>query len=164
MKNAVRMITGAVLMLGVMAIAMSAVGAGCSAKAVTGSSHTPTAIATTEETGYRIKVMQNGKQIALLSLTQLQTLPAVTFSAYQRTETGPTLLSVLKLAGIDSFSKITISGMLRGRVATGELTLARNEVTDEVILDFSNQGTAKLAGSEIPFDNWIIDVSEMGVE
>jgi hypothetical protein len=151
--------------LGVTAMAASTLTAGCAARANSGSAATSSPASTsTEQAGYHINVLQNGRQTGSLSLAQLKTLPTVTFNAYQRTETGPTLLSALKLAGIDSFARITVSGMLRGRVATGELSLNRNDITDEVILDFSNEGKAKLAGSKIPFDNWIIDVSEVRVE
>jgi hypothetical protein len=160
MKTKTRM----VLVLVAAAIAVSALATGCTASTASNSTQTTATTSAAEPTGYHIKVLQTGKPPAYVTLGQLKTLPTVTFNAYQRTETGPTLLSALKLAGIDNFARLTASGMLRGRVATGEITLSRAEVTDQVILDFSNEGKAKLAGSQIPFDNWIIDVSEVRVE
>jgi hypothetical protein len=113
---------------------------------------------------YQIKVVLPDKQVVFLGLSELQILPKVSITAYGKSEEGPTLLSALDLAGVKEFNKVTVVGMLRGRVASGELTLNRSEVTSEVILDFTNRGTAKLSGSQIPEDNWIIDVSEMRVE
>jgi hypothetical protein len=113
---------------------------------------------------YAIKVFRNNKQIASLDIAKLQTLPKIPLTASGKSEEGPTLLSALELAGIKDFNKITVSGMIRGRIATTELTLTRAEVTPDVILDFSNRGTAKLAGDSIPFDNWVIDVSEIRIE
>jgi hypothetical protein len=94
----------------------------------------------------------------------MSSLPKVTVTAYGKTEEGPTLQSVLGLAGIEDFNTLTVKGMLRGRVATGELTLKPADVLGGAILDFSNRGTAKVAGANIPEDNWIIDVSEIWAE
>ena len=120
----------------------------------------------TSDTGYHISFFLNGKQVASLGLIELHTLPEVTLSipGAGSDEQGPTLLSVLELAGIKNFSKVTISGMLKGRIATGELTLNRGDITGEVILDFNNQGKTKLCGSQIPDSNWIIDVAEIHAE
>jgi hypothetical protein len=118
----------------------------------------------TEEDGYSIKILSGSKQIASLSLSELQSLPKVSLTAYGKSEEGPTLPSVLELAGVEEYTKVTVIGMVRGRIASAELTLTRSEITDEVILDFSNRGTCKLAGATIPDDNWIIDVEEMRLE
>jgi hypothetical protein len=133
---------------------------GCSGAADT-SNNTTTPAA---DAGYQIKITLKDGQITYLGLPELQTLPTVQMEAYGKSEEGPTFLSALELAGVSDFSKVTISGMLRGRVATGEITLSRAEVTEDVILDFSNRGTTKLAGPEIPEDNWIIDVAEISIE
>ena len=112
-------------------------------------------------TDYQIKFSVNGKQVASLGLNELHTLPDVTITAAGKTEIGPTLSSVLKLAGIKNYSGILISGMLKGRLATGELTLKPADITDTVILSYNNQGKVKLCGTNIPDTNWIIDVAEI---
>jgi hypothetical protein len=114
--------------------------------------------------GYRIKFYQKEKEVASLGLTDLHTLPEVTFTMSGKSETGPALLSVLKLAGIKDFSTIKVTGMLKGRLATGELTLNSGDVTGQVILSFNNQGKTKLCGTQIPDSNWIIDVAEIRAE
>ena len=121
--------------------------------------------ATSAETGYQIKVFSKGQQVASLGLTQLHSLPEVTIEmGGDSPGSGPTLQSVLELAGIQEYSKVTISGMVRGRIATAELTLHRAEITDEVLLDFTNQGKTKLCGKQIPQSNWIVDVTEIRAE
>jgi hypothetical protein len=113
---------------------------------------------TSTETGYHIHFFQNGQQV--------DSLPEVTLviAGKDSDETGPTLSSVLALAGIKDYSKIKVDGMLKGRIATGELTLNKSEITDEVMFDFNNQGKTKLCGSKIPEANWIIDVAEIYAE
>ena len=119
---------------------------------------------TTNDTGYQIKFFLNDNHVASLGLTELHTLPDVTLTMAGKSETGPTLSSVLELAGIKEFSDVKVSGMLKGRLATGELTLKQSEVTDEVILSYNNQGKTKLCGVQIPDTSWIIDVVEIRAE
>lgn len=114
--------------------------------------------------GYQIKVLMNGNQMASLGLSELRSLPEVTLDISGNNEQGPTLMSVLEMAGVKDFSKVTVSGMLKGRVATGELTLNQSDINNEVIISFNKQGKTKLCGTQIPDSNWIIDVAEIQVE
>ena len=114
--------------------------------------------------GYTIDIFSHDTQIASLSLDQLLNLPQVNVSAAGRTEEGPTLLSALDLAGVTNFSQLTATGMTQGRIAEAELTLTRDEIDDEVILDITNSGTAKLCGPNISFDSWIRDVNKLVVQ
>ncbi len=124
-----------------------------------------TNVTSANETGYQIKFFLKGQQVASLGITELHSLPEVAIEMGGDTpETGPTLQSVLDLAGIKEYSKVTVSGMLKGRIATGELALQRSEITNDVILDFNNQGKTKLCGKQIPESNWIIDVAEIRAE
>ena len=86
------------------------------------------------------------------------------FTADGKNEEGPTLMSALALVGIVDFSTVTVYGFIPGRLGTAEITLKRAEITDRVILDFSNQGTCKLAGADIPTNNWIVDANKMVVK
>jgi hypothetical protein len=131
----------------------------------TGSSETASGTTQTAETAYHIDFLSNGQQVVSLGLTELQSLPEVTIDMGGGSpETGPTLQSVLALAGIKDYSSVTIVGMTKGRLATAELTLKQAEVTVDVILDFNNQGKTKLCGKEIPDANWVIDVTEIRAE
>jgi hypothetical protein len=114
-------------------------------------------------TGYTIQVFRGEEKAGELTLTELSKLDKVQFNADGKDEEGPTLMSALALVSISSFNEITVYGYSRGRLATAELTLKRNQINDQVILDFSNQGTCKLAGVDIPSNDWIIDVNKMVV-
>jgi len=113
---------------------------------------------------YSIEIIQNGQHVTDVTLSQLHTLPEVSFTAIEKTQTGPTLLSVLQFAGITEFSKVTVSGLSKGRVATAEKELNRTDIDDQVILEFNNQGKTKLAAPSIPDSDWIIDVEAIEVE
>ena len=119
---------------------------------------------TANDTSYQIKFFLKDQQVAALGLTELHTLPDVTLTIAGKSEVGPTLSSVLALAGIKDFSDIKVSGMLKGRLATGELILKQSDITDEVILSYNNQGKTKLCGAQIPDSSWIIDVAEIHAE
>jgi hypothetical protein len=115
-------------------------------------------------TGYSIAVFSNDKQLGSLTLDQLSKLKKVTFTIEGKDEEGPTVLSALKLLSINDFTEITFYGYSKGRLATAELKLTKTQVNDKVILDFSNQGTAKLASPDIPSNNWVIDVTKIAVK
>ena len=115
-------------------------------------------------TGYSIAVFRGETQVGTLSLAELSTLRKFKFTSEGKTEEGPTLMSALALVGINDFSEITVHGFVPGRLATAEITLKRSEVNDKVILDFSNQGTCKLAGANIPAKNWIVDAKKMVIK
>ena len=125
---------------------------------------------TTENTGsdnpdvYSIKIYLNDTLKKSITVEDLQKLEQVSFSTENKDESGPTLLSVLKLAGIDDFSQVTAVGLGKGRLTSAELVLTRDQVDDTVILDLTNQGTAKVAGLNISSNDWIIDVSELRVK
>ena len=116
------------------------------------------------EEGYHIKIFLNGNEKESLSLSDIQNLPQVTVQAKGKDQIGPTLLSVMDQAGISDYSKVTIVGLAKGRVASAELELNKDEIDDKVVLDITNSGTAKLASPNIDENKWIIDVSEIRAE
>jgi hypothetical protein len=138
-----------------------AMGSACSQHKPVG---TDSAAPASTEAGYQIKVLYKGQPAEPLTLARLQSLPQVALASGDKSESGPTLLAALELDGIKTFNSVIVTGMVRGRIAAAELTLQRQEVTSDVLLDFSNRGTCKLAGTSIPQDRWVIDVSEIRVE
>jgi hypothetical protein len=134
----------------------------CAATSKTGSPSGNTQ--TTYSSDYQIKFFLKNQQVASLGLTELHSLPQVTLTIAGKSEIGPTFTSVLELAGIKDYSSVLVSGMLKGRLATGELTLKHSDITGEVILSYNNQGKTKLCGMQIPDTNWIIDVAEIKVQ
>ena len=116
------------------------------------------------EDGYSIDIYLNDSLVESVTLDELLELEQVAFTADNKDEEGPTLLSVLALAGIEDFSELTVYGLSKGRIAEAEITLTRDQVHDKVILDITNSGTAKLAASDIPSNDWIIDADEIKVK
>jgi len=113
---------------------------------------------------YAVDIYLDGSLGKSVTMDELLALEQISFTADNKDEEGPTLLSVLELAGIEDFSELTAYGLSKGRIAEAEITLSRNQVHDEVILDITNRGTSKLAASDIPSDDWIIDVEEIKVK
>ncbi len=113
---------------------------------------------------YALKVTEGGKVLARPSPADIRGLPSLKFIADGKEQEGPSLLSVLRLAGVQDFKRVTVIGMQRGRTHSAALPLDHAKVTDKVILDFNKRGETKLASPEIPSELWIIDVTELEVE
>lgn len=113
---------------------------------------------------YSIQVFLNDIQIGSLTIDKLSKLAKVSFTSEGKSEEGPSLTSALNLVGVKTFNEITVFGYSKGRVATAQITLQKSQVNDKVILDFSNQGTAKLASPDIALNNWIIDITKIVVK
>ena len=91
------------------------------------------------------------------SLKDLQALPAATITVDGKPQDGPAVLDVLKAAGITDFKEVTFTG-------TGTITLSREQVTAEVILDFNNRGLVKFAATSVPQANWPKDIAKIEVK
>ena len=91
------------------------------------------------------------------SLSDLQKLPATTITVDGKPQDGPALLDVLQAAQVTDFKEVTLSG-------SGSVTLARDQVTREVILDFTNRGTVKFAAMNVPKENWPKDITTIEVK
>jgi hypothetical protein len=130
---------------------------------VTASTTTP-APKTIPEGVYFVGVYLNGENKASFTVDDLSKLDQVEITANGSPQNGPTLLSVLKAAGITEFTAVTASGFSRGRLATAESTLTRAQIDDSVIFDMNKRGKAKLCGANIAQSNWIIDVEKIEVK
>lgn len=91
------------------------------------------------------------------SAADLQALPQAKITVDGKDEEGPSLADVLKAAGITDFAELTLTGDV-------SMTLTRAQVTGDVILDFTNRGTVKLAATSIPKDTWVKDITRIEVK
>lgn len=119
---------------------------------------------TKSEEVYSIKIYINDRLEYSITFDEIDALDKVAFSAENKDEEGPLLTDVLKAGGISFFNQVTVVGMSKGRLASAELVLTRDQIDNSVILDITNRGTTKLAGKNIPSNDWIIDVSELRIE
>jgi hypothetical protein len=124
----------------------------------------PAASDNTPPAGYSIAVSAGSGTVVYLTLDQLNKLAKTAVRAADRNNDGPSLSSVLDLAGIKEYKSVKVVGMDRGRMATAELSLERQQVTDKTILDITNRGTCKFVSPDVAFENWIYDVTALVVE
>lgn len=92
------------------------------------------------------------------SAADLKALPLAQVEAEGKVEEGPRLLDILQAAGVSEFEEITLTG------ADGSMTLSAEQVDDQVILDFTNRGTVKLAAANIPKTEWVKDITRIEVK
>lgn len=113
-----------------------------------------------------IAVFHNGRQIATAGaelLTKLETFE-LTLPGVKKAQSGPRLIDLLAALNLNEFKKVTIHGFAKGRVATAEYTITKENLHNRVILSFSRRGTAKLVVPELAFDDWIVDVNKLELE
>lgn len=92
------------------------------------------------------------------STNELRELPLTSIVVEGKAEEGPALVEVLRKAGVDEFNQVTLAGN------GASLTLTREQVTSEVILDLTNRGTVKLAAPNVPKNDWVKDITRIKVE
>jgi hypothetical protein len=110
---------------------------------------------------YRVRVTQHGRELASFDLAGLQRVGSKTVVVQGGRETGPTLLDVLKRAGVNGFSALTILGA--GTHDGGRLDLPSADVGTNTVLAVAKRGTVKIAGPAIPWGKRVRDVTEIQV-
>ena len=119
---------------------------------------------TTTVAGYSVKVTRAGSILATFSVADLDGLSQVSIRADGKDYSGPSILSILAAAGVTDFTKLTIDGYAKGRMATAELPVEKANINNNYMLRKTNQNTFSLASTDVPADSWIIDVEELRVE
>lgn len=93
-----------------------------------------------------------------VTLEALKKLPLANITVDGKVQEGPKLMDVLTLASITDFSQVTLTG------SASPVTLTRQQVDDNTILDFNNHGTLKLATTYVPMPDWTKDISLITVK
>jgi hypothetical protein len=114
--------------------------------------------------GYYIKVSLNGQATAYYVLADLDKMPTVTISASGQSYTGPTISAIIAQAGIKDFTKVTVYGWAKGRLATASLLFNKADLNNNLILRPTNTNTYSMASPDVNSNSWIIDVNELKVE
>jgi predicted flap endonuclease-1-like 5' DNA nuclease len=91
-------------------------------------------------------------------MDDLKKLPLTTIFADGSPQEGPTLLAVLKAAGVAHFQEVAVTGR------EGTKKLARAGVTSDLVLDFNNRGSVKLASPTMPRDERIRDITRIEIK
>lgn len=120
--------------------------------------------ANTPPSDYHVRVVQDGKELASFDLAALEAIGMKTVVAQGREQNGPTLLAVLKKAGVkDGFTQVTIIGS--GMRDSGDLVLQRSAIGEDIVLSVApKRSTVKLAGPTVPEDMRVRDVTELIVQ
>lgn len=109
-----------------------------------------------------LRVVLDDEIVAEFTMEELRQLPEHSFSQWGKSETGPAVLDVLAEAGVTDFTTLTVYGS--GVRDDGLLVLDRNEVDADVLFDFANRGTVKIAGPDIAWGDRVRDVTELEVD
>lgn len=116
-------------------------------------------VASPQASGYAVTVRSDGHAVGHFDLAALRGLPAVDVATPQsqgkQTQHGPRVRAVLARAGVQRFSSLRAVGR------DGTRTFSSAEIDDQVVLDFDNQGTVKLAGGHLAQDRWVRVVTEL---
>jgi hypothetical protein len=110
---------------------------------------------------YVVRIVRDGRMLKSFKLPELEGLGMKTVTMQGQPESGPTLLSVLRSAGVSSFSTVTVLGA--GARDGGRIELARSAIDDRVLLDIAKRGTTKVCGPDIQWSQRVRDVLDIEV-
>ncbi|MHB1017796.1 MAG: hypothetical protein ACYC2X_07930 [Coriobacteriia bacterium] len=109
-----------------------------------------------------IRVVLDDEVVAEFTMDELRQLPEHSFSQWGKSESGPAVLDILAEAGVTDFTTLTVHGT--GIRDDGLLVLDREEIDGDVLFDFANRGTVKIAGPDIAWEDRVRDVTELEVD
>jgi hypothetical protein len=109
--------------------------------------------------GAGVTVRSGGKTAGRFDMAALRRLPAADVatprSPGKKVQHGPRVRALLARAGVQRFGRLRVVG------TGGQQTFSSAEIDDQVVLDFDNAGTVKLAGAHVPLDRWVHHVTEL---
>lgn len=76
-------------------------------------------------------------------------------------QTGPRLLDVISVSGIQGWDTAEVLGMSEGRVIEVGLDIDAATVDETWVFDVTNRGTLKLAAPDLARQHWVRDVGEI---
>jgi hypothetical protein len=103
------------------------------------------------------KVVKPNGKYKNYTLDSLKKLPLGRITVESKVEEGPRLPDIIKNAGIKKYKSVKITGK------NGSITLKKKDVTNKVILDFTNHGTVKFSSPSVPKPKWIKDITTIKV-
>jgi hypothetical protein len=111
--------------------------------------------------GNDLVVEENGRALARVSLPQVQHLPQIEVPTPQsrgsHVQRGPTVRSVLDIAGATAVERLRVEGRDPAQ------TLAAAELNPQLILNITKRNTLKLVGTTLGTDRWVRDVTRLVV-
>ena len=95
---------------------------------------------------------------AAIKDTDLRAMPLAQITAGDTVENGILLGALLNAQGITDFQQVTVTG------SGGNLTLSKDQVTQDVILSFTQDGSVQLVDSTRAADQWVKGVNKIEVK
>ena len=115
-----------------------------------------------ESGAYHVTVTRGQTELGTFDVADLEKLGTKRVVMQGKPETGPTLLSVLRAAGVEDFSRVSIYGA--GIRDSGFLKLKRSQIDGNVLLDVAIRGTTKVCGPNIAWEDRVRDVERIDVQ
>jgi hypothetical protein len=142
-------------------VALLLLGSACSSGASTAdpTNKSPTGFADTGAAGI-IKVTYYGEVLGELSAADIAKLPQVTVKVNDTVRTGPTLTSVVDLAGVKIFGGAMVCGYSRDHSSELSIELGPTELVNEIIIPL-DQGMASIFGPNIDSKYWNMAISDL---
>ena len=91
-------------------------------------------------------------------VAELQKLQLVTIMSDSQPQEGPSLGAVLAAAGVETYTRVTITG------ADGTRTFNAADVTPDLILDFNDRGSVKLVSPTLAKADRLRDITRIEVQ
>jgi hypothetical protein len=110
---------------------------------------------------YVIVVERGEDALCAINLDELRALESRSVVMQGQRQEGPPLLLVLESCGVVEFESVEVFGM--GVRDDGYIRLNRDEIDEDVLLDFALRGTTKLCGPDIPWERRVRDVERIVV-
>ena len=107
---------------------------------------------------YELQVLVDKQPYKTFTLKELKAMPAESFLADGKIESGPSIATLLKYTGVQTYGKIEIMNE-----AFELLEFSSEQNMNQLILDITNRGNVKLASESIAKQDWMKDITTIAV-
>ena len=107
---------------------------------------------------YELQVLIDKQPYKTFTLKELKAMPAESFLADGKVESGPSIATLLKYTGVQTYGKIEIMNE-----AFELVEFSSEQNMNQLILDITNRGNIKLASESIAKQDWMKDITTIAV-
>jgi len=107
---------------------------------------------------YELQVLVDKQPYKTFTLKELKAMPAESFLAEGKVESGPSIATLLKYTGVQTYGKIEIMNE-----AFELVEFSSEQNMNQLILDITNRGNVKLASESIAKKDWMKDITTIAI-
>ncbi|MCE5222920.1 hypothetical protein LLG10_01865 [bacterium] len=107
---------------------------------------------------YELQVLIDKQPYKTFTLKELKAMPAESFLADGKIESGPSIATLLKYAGVQTYAKIEIMNE-----AFELVEFSSEQNMNQLILDITNRSNVKLASESIAKQNWMKAITTIAI-